>query len=83
MVHQHIKGTEAEEFERSINDIFKKVNLDYRFVTLLLQDDDQVIKTSIVGSRTYQVTCNRTSTFSDRKSVVLNLSWYNSAPTLI
>ncbi|KAJ6110829.1 hypothetical protein N7486_003064 [Penicillium sp. IBT 16267x] len=31
LVHQRIKGT-AEEFERNINHIFKKVDLDYRYV---------------------------------------------------
>lgn len=30
MVHQFVKGAKAEEFERRMNELFKRVGLDYR-----------------------------------------------------
>ncbi|KAJ5850296.1 hypothetical protein N7455_010152 [Penicillium solitum] len=50
LVHQYIKGAKAEEFERNINKIFKKVNLDYSWVSNLpshLQQNFNILKSEI------------------------------------
>ncbi|KAJ5513019.1 hypothetical protein N7463_002571 [Penicillium fimorum] len=50
LIHQHIKGVEAEEWERIINEIFKKANLDYSWVSNLpshLQQNFDIIQWEI------------------------------------
>ncbi|KAJ5959111.1 uncharacterized protein N7479_006261 [Penicillium vulpinum] len=47
LVHQHIKGVKAEDFERNINEIFKRANLDYSWASNLpghLQEDFNILQ---------------------------------------